>query len=127
VRLAKSNRQDWDSESGHPANPHPKTKVSPDFTFIMICPFCDIEFEDLARHLRDSGTRFRCSRVFTSAYKGYAAVCHRCGEELPGRTVEHAVNHAAVCDPEATETDEEMCPRVRGASKKRACNKDVRA
>ena len=90
----------------------------------MICPFCEIDFEDLAQHLRDGHAKFRCGRVFTSAYKGYAAVCHRCGDELGGRTVEHAVKHAAVCDPEATETDEEMRPRVRERSRKRACRKD---
>lgn len=91
----------------------------------MICIFCDIDFEDLAQHLCDRHTKFRCSRVFTSAYKGYAAVCHRCGEELGGRTVEHAVKHAAVCDPEATESDPEMRPRIKGKKKKRACRKDL--
>lgn len=88
----------------------------------MICIFCEVDFEDLERHLRDRHAKSRCWRLFTSAYKGYAAVCHRCGFELGGRTVQHALEHAAVCDPEATESDPEMerYKRARKRSRKEA-------
>jgi len=43
--------------------------------------------------------------IFTSAYKGYPAACHQCGLELGVRTVQNAVKHAVVCDPEATESE----------------------
>ena len=80
----------------------------------MICILCAIDFEDLAGHLAAT-EKNKCSRVFTTAYKGYALTCHGCNKELGARVVENALKHAAVCDPEETEseTDEELDRRSR--------------
>ena len=47
----------------------------------MICILCSVDFEDLAGHL-GSAEKNKCSRVFTTAYKGYALTCHGCDKEL---------------------------------------------
>lgn len=74
--------------------------------FAMICILCSVDFEDLARHLAPTDKN-KCSRVFTAAYKGYALKCHGCNKELGARVVENALKHAAVCDPEETESETE--------------------
>lgn len=79
----------------------------------MICIFCDVEYENLEAHLCDKGAKSKCYLVFTSAFKGYAPRCQRCGIELRKRTVSNALKHAKICDPEATEseTEEELNAR----------------
>lgn len=72
----------------------------------MICPLCSVDFEDLAGHL-SSTEKNKCTRVFTASYKGYALVCHICDKEIGPRVVESALKHAAVCDPEETESETE--------------------
>lgn len=72
----------------------------------MICPLCSIDFEDLAGHL-SSTEKNKCTRVFTASYKGYALMCHMCNKEIGPCVVKSALKHAAVCDPEETESERE--------------------
>lgn len=72
----------------------------------MICILCCVDFEDLAGHLA-STEKNKCSRVFTTAYKGYALTCQGCNKKLGARVVENALKHAAACDPEETESETE--------------------